>query len=134
MAMTKAEQARMKELETALAMHWPAYPVPAHLTKEEIDLLREEIPRKDKSVAGYGDHIKAARGWFYNTYSRVVTRGWSDGWICNRDSEFGDGASRMEGNKMFATKQAAAMAMRIEMTREMADQLARVDRIIAGDE
>lgn len=131
MAMTKAEKARMEELETALAMHWPAYPDPAPLTLQAIKALGEDIPRKDQSVASYGPTKRAARGWFQNAYSVRITRGWSDGHHCNRDAEYGDGASRMDGNKMYATKQEAAMAMRLEMTREFARKLASVDRVIA---
>lgn len=131
MAMTKAEKARMEELETALAMHWPAYPEPVAMTEAEMKVLAEDIPRQDQSISAYGPTRRAARGWFQNAYSVNVTRGWSDGSHCNRNSDYGDGASRMEGNRMYATKKAAAMAMRIEMTRDFAAKLAAVDRVIA---
>lgn len=134
MAMTKAEKARMEELETALAMHWPSYPEPAAMTDAEIKASLEDIPRRDQSVSAHGATKRAARGWFQNAYSAHVTSGWSDGYHCNRHSDYGDSASRVEGQKMYATRQAAAMAMRLEMTREFARKLAAVDRIIAGSD
>lgn len=135
MAMTRAEKERLEELETALAMHWPSYLRPVPMSKDEINQNLVEIPRKDQSIQSHGTHRKAAVGWFFNSYSMVVTKGWSDGYHINRNSSFGDEASRGEGEQMFKTKSEAAMAMRIEVTKDFARKLAAVDRmILSGDD
>ena len=50
MAMTKAEKAKMEELETALALCWPAYPAPQPMTREEIEAAKVKLTPKDRSV------------------------------------------------------------------------------------
>lgn len=134
MAMTKAERAQFEEMQTALSMHWPSYPSPVQMTREEIQDSLVDIPRRDRSVPAYGNSRKAAIGWFYNAYSGTLTKGWSDGYHINRNSQYGDGASMAGGDPMFKTRKEAAMALRLDMTREFAKKLAAIDRIITDDE
>lgn len=134
MAMTKAEKAQLEEMQTALSMHWPSYPSPAPMTREEIKEGLVDIPRRDRSIPAYGDSRKAAIGWFYNAHSETVTRGWGDGFYINRDSHYGDAPSRSDGNPMFKTRKEAAMALRLDMTRKFARKLAAIDRVITDDE
>ena len=134
MAMTKAEKAHFEEMQTALSMHWPRYRSPEPMTREEIQESLVDIPRRDRSVPSYGDKRRAAIGWFYNAYLGTVTRGWSDGYIINRDSQYGDGGSRTDKEPIFKTHKEAAMALRLDMTREFAKKLAAIDRIIMDNE
>jgi hypothetical protein len=127
MAMTKAEKAKMEELETALALCWPAYPAPQPMTREEIEAAKVKLT-PTRSV--YRER-SAALGWFYNAHSGDVTQGWSDGIAHSRDNVTGDHGSQNMG-RMYRTKALAAMAMRLEMSRDFAKRLAAVDRIIAG--
>lgn len=77
MAMNKAEQKRVADLEAdvrmLLALRWPTDPMPVPMTREEI---------KDALVPGgskYGEREMVARGWFANPSSMRVTCGCSDG-------------------------------------------------------
>lgn len=129
MAMTKAEKARVEELETALALCWPPYPEPAPMTREEIEAAKVVLTPRDNSI--YKTR-SAALGWFYNAYNGAVTQGWSDGMSHSRNNITGDSASQQMG-RMYRTKAEAAMVMRLEMSRDFATKLAAVDRIIASD-
>lgn len=131
MAMTKAEKARVEELETALALCWPPYPAPEPMTREEIEAAKIKLTPRDASV--YRNGREAALGWFYNAYAGLVTQGWSDGMSHSVNNTTGDYGSQRMG-QMYRTRAEAAMAMRIEMSREFAKKLAAVDRVIAGAE
>lgn len=129
MAMTKAEQARMAELERALslarAMCWPSYRSPAPMTEADI---------KANLVAGgikWGDRPQmVARGWFAHSSSHPrVTYGCSDG--INHDSD-SDKTSTQRMGRMFFTEIEAWRMVRIELTERFAAELAKVDAKIAG--
>ncbi len=128
MAMSKAEKARMEELETALALCWPAYPAPAPMTREEIEAAKVEVTPRDTSV--FRHRTRIALGWFHNAYAGRLDQGWSDGVHHSRNNVTGDSASQNMG-QMYRTKAEAAMVMRLEMSRDFAKKLAAVDRIIA---
>lgn len=130
MAMTKAEKARVEELETALALCWPPYSAPAPMIRGEIEAAKIKLIPSDRSVHR---ERNAALGWFYNSHNGSVTRGWSDGMYHGRDNITGDYGSQNMG-RMYRTKAEAAMAMRLEMSRDFAEKLAAVDRIIRGEE
>lgn len=127
MPMTKAEKARMEELETALALCWPPYPAPKPMTREEIEAAAIEIKPNDSPMNRHRTRI--ALGWFYNAYNGDLAQGWSDGMYHSRHNTTGEHASQDMG-QMYRTKAEAAMAMRIEMSRDFAKKLAAVDRII----
>lgn len=131
MAMTKSEKARVEELETALAMHWPAYPMPAPMTRQEIEAELQPLTPRDQSVTR-GSRV-AALGWFYNKHTGLVSQGWSSGHLHNTHNITGDSASQGCG-RMFRTHREAAMALRLEMSRDFAAKLAAVDRLIAGQQ
>lgn len=131
MPMTKAEKARMEELETALALCWPSYPAPSPMTREQIEAAKIKLIPRDTSV--YRTGREGAIGWFYNSYTGDVTQGWSDGMYHNTRNVTGDSASQRMG-EMYRTKAEAAMAMRVEMSRQFAAKLAAIDRIIRGEE
>ena len=127
--MTKAEKARMEELETALALCWPGYQAPTPMTREEINAAKVDLPSRSNSPMRTR---QGAVGWFFNAYNARLSRGWSDGMYHNSDSEFGDRASQQMG-RMYRTREEAAKAMRLEMSRDFARKLAAVDRIIRGE-
>ena len=129
MTMTKAEKAKMEELETALALCWPSYVEPATMTVEEIKANIVELIKGDASVFRTR---RAALGWFYNAHYREVSQGWSDGTYHSRNNITGDLGSQTRG-QIYHTKADAAMAMRFEMSRDFAKKLASVDRIIRGE-
>jgi hypothetical protein len=129
MAMTKAEKARMQELEHALrlsrAMRFPDYPVPQPMTREEIDA----------SLAPGGFYLgrqqMVARGWFYHAnvggyggYSNSVTYGCSNGMSHSRE---GDYTTSQNMGRMYRTKSEAFMALRHELTTKCAEILADID-------
>lgn len=130
MAMTKAEKARLEELETALALHWPAYATPVPMSRDEIAAAKVKLTPSDRSV--YRER-SAALGWFYNAYNGRITQGWSDGISHNSGNITGEYGSQNMG-RMYRTEAEAAMAMRLEMSRDFARKLATVDRIIRGDD
>jgi hypothetical protein len=129
MAMTKAEKTRLEELETALALSWPAYPEPKPMTREEIEAAKVTV-KPESNARGYG-RTRIALGWFCNAYNGEVSQGWSDGMYHSRHNITGDSASQNIG-RMYRTKQEAAMALRHEMSREFAKKLVAVDRIVTG--
>lgn len=131
MPMTKAEKARLEELEVALALCWPAYAEPSPMTRGEIEAAKVEVKPNDSPMNRHRTRI--ALGWFHNAYNSDLTQGWSDGMYHSRHSTTGDHASQHMG-RMYRTKREAAMAMRLEMSRDFARKLAAVDRVIRGEE
>lgn len=127
MAMTKAEKARVEELETALALHWPSYAEPRPMTREEIEATKVRV-RPESDVRGYGREL-VALGWFTNAHSGELSQGWSDGMYHNRHNITGDSASHNMG-RMYRTRSEAAMSLRLEMSRLFAGKLAAIDRSI----
>jgi hypothetical protein len=128
MAMTKAEKARMAELEKQLAMsramRFPDYSVPQPMSYDDIkDAL---------SVSGE----TVVRGWFYNAnlggyggYSNQATYGCSNGINHSRE---GAKTSTQGMGRMYRTREEAVMALRHELTTQCAELLARVDLMLAG--
>lgn len=127
MTMTKAEKARMEELEAALALHWPSYSEPAPMTREEIEAAKIDLPTRDRTPFR---HRRGAVGWFFNDYQNgQITKGWSDGISHNRDSEYADSASQNMGT-MYRTKEDAAKALRLALSRRYAQALGNLDSVI----
>lgn len=126
--MNKAEKERMVELETALALHWPSYAEPRPMTREEIEAAKVDAPLKDTSV--YKSRPRAF-GWFYNAHNGQITEGWSDGISHCRHGR--DGSASQEMGRMYRTREEAAKAMRLEMSRHFATRLSAVDRVIRGE-
>lgn len=127
MAMTKAEKARMDELEAAVklarSMRWPEYPEPATLTKSEIQ------DRREPGGERYGSRQMVARGWFGNSFDQGrVSYGCSDG---NNHSPSGDTTDTQGVGHMYPSEADAWRAIRHKMTFKFAKILARVDDEIA---
>lgn len=129
MAMTKAEKARLEELEIALALHWPPYAAPEPMTREEIRANRVAVEPADQSVSW---RHEVCRGWFCNAHTGEVYEGWSDGMSHNPRGWEVSLASQGMG-RMYRTREDAAKALRLEMSQKFAAALARVDRIIRGE-
>lgn len=128
MAMTKAEQARMAELEEALrmarAMRWPGYPAPAPMTQADIKANLVEGGIK------WNQPQMVARGWFAHTGSNPgVSYGCSDGTNHNSD---GSTTSTQQMGRMFFTEREAWRMVRVSLTEKFAKELARVDAQIAA--
>lgn len=126
MALTKAEKERLERTEKALAMarsmRWPEYPMPHSMTGDEIRAALVNGGLK------YGQPERVARGWFQNSHSKRVTYGCSNGVSHNTE---GDATSTQQAGQMFAAKIDALKAMRIEITERYADDLAKLDALIA---
>lgn len=129
MAMTKAEKARMEELEEALALaralRWPEYPAPAPMTQAEINANLVEGGMK------FGSKQMVARGYFPHCYSNdrpAITYGCSDGYnhSTNRDV-----TSTQQCGSMFAAAVDAWRWIRVKKTEEFAKYLAHIDKLIA---
>lgn len=120
MAMTKAEQARVAALETDLAMAramaWPSYRCPSPMTEQDIAVLM-------KSANG-----APARGWFANPYNGRVTFGCST--LTSHNPE-GDKTTTQKMGRMYVTELTAYEVLRHEVTRRVANDLARIDHKIA---
>lgn len=123
MAMTKAETARVAQLEQDItllkAMKWPDYGRPASMTRADIEANLVDGGTR------YGATQKVARGWFASSYDRgSVSYGCSNGVSCNGS---GDITSTQGMGRMFWTELHAWQAVRLEMTERFAATLARVD-------
>lgn len=131
MAMTKAEQKRMADLEDALrrarAMRWPEYNMPAPMTEADIkaNLVEGGIRYQGREPQ------QVARGYFANSYNGRVSYGCSNGTSHNAD---GDVTSTQNMGVMYATKADAWRAVRYQMTERFSAQLAKVDQEIADAE
>jgi hypothetical protein len=127
MAMTKAEKARVEELEKALrlarALRLPDYPKPASMTRDEI--TANLVPGGEK----YGRRQKVAFGYFYNTHSVTVSRGCSDGMT---HSWSGDVTTTKNMGVMYSDEADAWRAVRHELTEKYARQLADIDARISA--
>jgi len=130
MAMTKAER---QELENALteaamarALRFPTDANPKPMTRDEINQASTHDGR-----ASWGGASKVARGWFYNAYAMRVTYGCSNG--INHSTE-GNQTSTQSCGRMYRTKVEALRAMRHEKVREVASQLAAIDKQIEDEE
>jgi len=116
MAMTKKEQAAMKEAidraETLAALRWTA------------PVEKDVPPPKD---GGYSE------GWIYNAHSFVVERGWSDS-VSHGSGEAPERGKYRIGSQnarwMFSTKAKAVAAMRHELENMAAEKLLKCDRIL----
>lgn len=109
MAMTKAEKARVEELETLLAFRWPT----------------EAEPQRTVRAESSSDQVE---GWDFNAYNGSVDRKWtttvSHGAFYNGKPT---GASQ-SGIALYATEDDALVALRWKMCREMAAKLRNVDQ------
>lgn len=126
MAMTKAEQARMENLEKALkyarALRWPDYAQPSPMTIVEID-----ANKTSGGVKWRGEHEKVAMGWLANSYDRGrVERGCSNG--TNHGS--GNTTSTQGCGRLFRSEADAWRFIRLEMTERFSEILASVDERI----
>lgn len=124
MAMTKAEKAKLEELETALALCWPGYPEPKPMTRDEI-AAAPKVPIKSVFTRN------AVAGFFINSHSLEISEGFSDGMSHSRRG--GQSWSQNMG-QMYRSKREAAMALRYAISRDSAKRLAAVDRIIRESE
>lgn len=129
MAMNKAEQKRMADLDEALAlarsMRWPEYNMPAPMTGADIKANLVDGGMK------YGSPDRVARGYFGNSYSGRVTYGCSNGHSHNAE---GDKTTTQGMGRMYAFEHDAWRAIRHEMTLRFAKELARVDLRISETE
>lgn len=125
MAMTKAEKARVEELETLGAFRWPTEVEPSPMTREEIEAAKVEVLPADRSYSSR--HRRVALGWFQNSYNGRVEKGWSDGIGHGRGNWTGDHGAQQMG-RMYRTEADALVAMRWEMCRDMAKKLRKVDQ------
>lgn len=125
MSMNKAEKAEMAALRDALAlsraMKFPDYAVPNAMSTAEIMEAR-------------GGWSGVVRGWFYvaslggiGGYSNTVTYGCSNGISHNRT---GDKTTTQGGGRMYRTKLDALQALRHDLTKEAAKELAHVDAML----
>ena len=119
MAMTKKEQAAMEaalnRAETLAALRWTA-PV-----QRDVDLPKD----------GYSE------GWDYNSYSRIVFRGWSSGVTHGKGPAPTPGAMRtvsasQDARRLYSTEALALAAMRHEIEQRVAADLLKIDRQIAA--
>ena len=120
MAMTKKEQAAMEaainRAETLAALRWTA-PV-----QRDVD-----VPRN-----GYSE------GWDYNSYSRIVFRGWSSSISHGKGPAPTPGAmmrtisASQDARRLYSTEALALAAMRHEIEQRVAADLLKIDRQIAA--
>jgi hypothetical protein len=136
MAMTKAERARMAELEAALAaatVSLPQYDPPEPMTRDEIEAAKVAV--NPKRGGHYERSRMVALGWGFNDHISFGSAGrvypmWSDGFAHGRDNHTGDGGSQGMG-MMFRTKREAAIALRLSLAKQFGTHLANIDRMIA---
>jgi hypothetical protein len=127
MAMTKAEQQRVANLEKALAaaraLHWPTYAEPAPMTREEIEAAK--VPGGNK----YGSPQMVAFGFSANSYDKG-----SVGPMCSDGIHSGYGSERVTSTqgmgRMYRTEAEAWRVVRLELTRHYAQRLAEIDAMI----
>lgn len=124
MSMNKTEQAHMATLEHALrlarALHWPTYAEPAPMTREEIEAAK--VPGGCRRYTSEPQRV--ALGWFGGTYDGGnVRNGCSDG------INHGDGnTTTTQGmGRLFRTEAEAWRFVRMELTRQYAERLAKID-------
>lgn len=128
MAMNKGERTRMEELEAAVALHWPTGAEPKPMTVEDIKAnLTHTVP---KVVGGWRSGQKVCIGYYINSYNAKITRGCSNGIGHNRDGI--DGTTTQNPGCMYRTEQEAALALRWQLCRSYARELAALDKVIAG--
>ena len=96
---------------------------------EQVDLNGTESTGLTIRAPGETFRVELAVPGFYNAYNGDLSQGWSDGMYHSRHNTIGDGASQNMG-QMYRTRAEAAMALRIEMSRNFAKKLAELDRII----
>lgn len=122
MAMNKTEQARVEQLEDALAraraLRWPGYHSPAPMTLADIQANLVDGGKK------WGITQKVARGYFANAHAQRVTYGCSDGIHHNKN---GDATDTQQMGRMYALEIDAWRAIRHELTIEYAKTLAKID-------
>lgn len=121
MGLTKVQKDHIESLEIqrdmARALRWPSYDVPRPLTAAQI----KAMPRDVEGLL-YG--ASGVSGWFFNTYSKNVSHGWSTGHTHN---SVGDKNAMQHCGRMYATQADAWRAMRHDMTTIVARDLAFVD-------
>lgn len=130
MAMTKAEKARVENLELGIklakAMRWPDYNLPAPMTLAEI---KANLVEGGKKYSHTTQGQMVARGWFARRYDGGrVSYGCSDGH--NHNSE-GDVTTTQAMGRMFANEVDAWRYLRLKLTEEYAVSLSRIDGHIA---
>jgi hypothetical protein len=124
MAMNKAEKALVEGLRARAALTLPPYEEPQPMTLAEIE--REQARTGNRYV----------EAWFMNAYAGWVTKGWTTGYIHDREAPLppSDGRGRRSGSqtggRAYATALDAHRAMRWEATREVMQKLARIDAMV----
>lgn len=115
MAMTKAEKAYMENLERDLSFRWPTVPEPE----------RMPLPSNGADVVD---------GWDFNTHTGFVEQCWSTSinhgsWYNGERMKHG----RRDGQRLYATRADALIALRWALCREFARKLRDVDvRLATG--
>ena len=129
MAMSKTERERMEALEhearMARALRFPTDPCPVPMTKEEI--LQERTVTVP--TMHYRGTEEVAVGWFANSHAGHVTKGCSNGTNRNRDAN-GMGTCTQGMGQMYRTEVDAYRALRHEMVRMVAANLAAIDKAV----
>lgn len=133
MAMNKAERAELQAARDALAlvraMHFPDYPVPRPMTRDEIDAAKVDGGFR------YGRPERVARGYFYNVHLSSFTRAVSVSFGCSNGtthSPSGDTTNTQNMGRMYRSEADAYRAARHELTTAVAKLLAQVDADLAG--
>lgn len=124
MAMTKAEQKRLDDLEQQLrlakALRWPTDDVPRPMSRADIDA--NLVPGGKRHGSDRPQMV--ARGWFPNSFSMVVTHGCSCGVHHNIS---GDQTTTQNMGRMYRTEAEAWRVLRHQKVAEFAKALAQID-------
>jgi len=122
MAMNKAEQAAMEALRVEAALRWPTEAEPQPMIREEIEAAL--VPTQNGR--------RVAKGWWFNTYSGTVERGWSSGSAHGWGNDDGRFGSQGMG-RIYRTKSEAALALRWELCRQFAAKLRLADKMMEAE-
>jgi hypothetical protein len=126
MAMTKAEKAAMdamrQELAEARALRWLGAPPP----------VRSVLPPSGRGDPAYRN------GWEFNAYTAKVFPQWTESVSHGAGHRTDDGAWRariasQNGRALYATKLDATIALRLATEARCAQDLARIDAMIAAE-
>lgn len=128
MSMTKAEKAVLEGLRHRVSMRWPDYAMPRPMTREDIEAApKVKVLTHDGSLRHGPEDV--AEGWYFNSYGARVTKGYSTTIKHCSNAQYSVSWSRDMG-VMYRTELEALMAMRLEITAEVAKRLAAVDALI----
>lgn len=111
MAMNKKEQEAMVSLRTELALAWPREKEPARINMSHLT------------------SSTLMTAWTFSSYSRVATRGCTNGVHHNRDGT-DKTKSQGAGGPWYNTERDALLAIRWQVCRDFAKALREIDRAI----